>query len=931
MVTRISWWFGLSVASVASAQDAHDSWRSTRTEHYRVHYPVALEPWALDAAAELEGIRSSVAAEVGYAPDVVVDVIVRDPMSEANGFALPLGTGPRMELWATAPDAASVIGHYDRWSRLLVTHEDTHLVHLLRPSRSPLERALSAATGLAPITWKAPRWVIEGYATVVEGRLTPFGRPNGDYRPLVLRSLAAAGRMPTYGELDGSPRFAGGSYAYLIGSAYLEWLERRAGPGSLRSLWARMTSREIRDFEDAFEGVFGDDPTTLYGQFTAELVADAVAVTAARPTSAGRPFAEVGWAVFGPDVAGGTFAYTRLDEHGRARIVVREVAVDDEAVAERAEDLAETLAADPDDVAPVPPRTAPHEEVGTRTRRRPVARAPRLTDDGTVWFPGWYRAFDGRLRYDVWTWEPTTGRERRVTRGADVREIAPAPDGAFAVGVRATGGVFELGEIDPSSGSFTAYAPGEVGVLYGSPDVSPDGAHVAYAVHRGAGWTIEVRAREGGAVTAFELPEGSTATFPRFSDDGSRVLASVGRGGFVEGWSFPTSGGAGQFVADAPGGVIGPVEAEPGRLLFATTTPGGLDLHEHPLGDALVAPGAPASLSVRGPGSTPPPPSRAAVPGGRRYGLGRPESMFTAGGVTGPGGSTGEIGLRIGDLLGRHEILAIGAGGTASNPEGGRLAATLRTRPFDVVVGGFAVGAPAPDLRAGFDVAVRREGWAAGAPMRVGVGFVGDAPTDDLSARRGIVDLDLGVGWRGARSGALFVGLEGHPQLGLDASGTWLRADGAATIRVGRGSALVARYAAGTSGGDPFAVGGLRTSLLPDALQVSQVPFAAFARDSWTGRRHDAVRVALERGASVFYERHRVWDDAPGGAAAAIGVDVAVDLAAQPLVRLPSGRLVAGLACRVETPEDGWLDRPCSDVDRYAAWVGLRWGVTPPR
>jgi hypothetical protein len=115
----------------------------------------------------------------------------------------------------------------------------------------------------------------------------------------------------------------------------------------------------VRDFEDAFEGVFGDDPTTLYGQFTAELVADAVAVTAARPTSAGRPFAGVGWAVFGPDVAGGTFAYTRLDEHGRARIVVREVAVDDEAVAERAEDLAETLAADPDDVAPVPPPDGP--------------------------------------------------------------------------------------------------------------------------------------------------------------------------------------------------------------------------------------------------------------------------------------------------------------------------------------------------------------------------------------------------------------------------------------------------------------------------------------------------------------------------------------------------------------------------------------------
>ena len=37
------------------------------------------------------------------------------------------------------------------------------------------------------------------------------------------------------------------SMAYLLGSAYLEWLEERAGPGSLRNLWARMTARTPRE------------------------------------------------------------------------------------------------------------------------------------------------------------------------------------------------------------------------------------------------------------------------------------------------------------------------------------------------------------------------------------------------------------------------------------------------------------------------------------------------------------------------------------------------------------------------------------------------------------------------------------------------------------------------------------------------------------
>jgi len=61
------------------------------------------------------------------------------------------------------------------------------------------------------------------------------------------------------------------SMAYLLGSAYLEWLEARTGPGSLRNLWSRMTARTPRSFDDAFRGVFGESPADLYDRFRAEL------------------------------------------------------------------------------------------------------------------------------------------------------------------------------------------------------------------------------------------------------------------------------------------------------------------------------------------------------------------------------------------------------------------------------------------------------------------------------------------------------------------------------------------------------------------------------------------------------------------------------------------------------------------------------------
>src|ERR1051325_7871132 len=205
--------------------------RTIETRHFRVHYPREYEEWSMRAASRLESIREAVSKEVGFAPAQVVDVLVMNPIAQPNGAAFPLLESPRMIFFAEPPGPDEQLGAYGHWIDLLAVHEYAHTAHMLRPSRNPLERLLLP---FDPILFRAPRWVLEGYATVIEGRLTGAGRPTSTFRALLLRRWAESGQLPAYGELNSSQSFAGMSMAYLMGSAYLEWLRTRGGRAALR-------------------------------------------------------------------------------------------------------------------------------------------------------------------------------------------------------------------------------------------------------------------------------------------------------------------------------------------------------------------------------------------------------------------------------------------------------------------------------------------------------------------------------------------------------------------------------------------------------------------------------------------------------------------------------------------------------------------------
>ena len=256
-------------------------WRTLRTAHYAIHYPPMLADWAEEVAARVEGIHARVTALVGYENPHTVQLILSDPRQEPNAQAVALMGAPAVHLWRTEPLSDNVHGAtMSSWTELVVTHELTHIHHLTRPGRPPGVWPPGLQFPLGPVNRKAPRWVVEGYATLVEGRVTGSGRPHSPLRAAILRQWALAGKLPAYGELNGGGGFLGGNLAYLVGSAYLEWLEhqRPAQPDCLQRLWKHLASRRGLSFAQAFKATFGFTPLDGYQRFQAETAHDALEV-----------------------------------------------------------------------------------------------------------------------------------------------------------------------------------------------------------------------------------------------------------------------------------------------------------------------------------------------------------------------------------------------------------------------------------------------------------------------------------------------------------------------------------------------------------------------------------------------------------------------------------------------------------------------------
>ena len=252
-------------------------WKTFHTAHYRIHFPATggFEDFAREVAQRIEGMHSLMEPWVGHAYKGPTDVLVLDPVAAANGMTFSYLDRPHLILWRTPPDSEWEIAHGRDWVEELVPHELVHLHHLTLPNRKPsLYQRLQFGPRASAVADKSPGWVKEGYATLLEGRITGMGRPHSAYRAMVLRLMAREGRLPVYKELDK------GQGRYLVSSAFLGWLEQQhvAKEKALPLLWQRLSSPRYKTFAEGFRATFGQGPETAYARFRAELSHDALEV-----------------------------------------------------------------------------------------------------------------------------------------------------------------------------------------------------------------------------------------------------------------------------------------------------------------------------------------------------------------------------------------------------------------------------------------------------------------------------------------------------------------------------------------------------------------------------------------------------------------------------------------------------------------------------
>lgn len=521
------------------------NWMTVRTKYFEVHYPAPMAEWALDLVSRIDAVHDAVSAVVGYAPHRRITVIVEDPVSQSNGFANSPLADPLIVFWPTPPDPGGMLGVYRDWPELLAVHEYAHIAHLSRPTRNPRERRFWRFLPLrvGPIALRTPRWAVEGYATYVEGRLTGSGRPHGAARASYLREWALEGKLPTYEQLSSASDFAGGAMAYLVGSAFLEWLVGQRGDSSLISVWRRLSARQPRTFVQAFAGVYGAPPDELYGRFTVELTRRALAVRdtlGAAGLDTGTLVQRRRWSTGEPAVsANGRHIAVELPTRTLPGplVVWRTVERVDTTRDRRARER--LLALDPQDVLAIPGDPRPKTPVATL---RPSAgrpfHSPRFYPDTSRLLVAHDDPLgDGAYRSDLYEWNYRDGGLRRITRGASIHDADPLPDGRSAIGVRCENGLCDLVRVDLQTGTVVMLRKATPSSPFYRPRVSPDGRMAVVAVQRNGRWRlaivpVEATATDGDTDLTFVDPDDNANRYDAsFLPGGQRIVCVSDAGG----------------------------------------------------------------------------------------------------------------------------------------------------------------------------------------------------------------------------------------------------------------------------------------------------------------------------------------------------------------------------------------------------------------
>ena len=579
--------FVLVTAYPAAALDPRFVWETLETPHFQVHYHQGMYWYAQKAARAAELSHQRLVPLLDHVPEERTHIVVQDDTDFANGNASPVLYN-LIHAYAAPPDSRSTLADFDDPVYELISHEYTHILHL--DTVFGLPAAVNDVFGKLWITnGGQPRWFIEGIATFAESEVSGAGRVRSSEEDMVVRAEVLEGKLPRIDTLSNLPlAWPRGFGQYTVGSRFLSFIQAQYGLGALRDLSHDFGSRAVPfALNFSAERVLGRTYLQLYDEFAAHELDRALRMQAqvrAEGETPIEPLTRLGEWVrtprWSPD--GTTLYYTNA---GPDR-------------------LPEIRALRPG------PCCGPAEAMSDPVRPGDRHLATLWSDGGDATLAV---APDGKVVYareevyqefeivqDLYSVDPASGDERRLSRGLRARTPDVAGDGAVAFVWRRPGGRTAIAELAAQGPRILFEDPG--GDPVDSPRFSPDGCRVAFLQHRDGGWDVRIVERSSLAVTDV-THDRALDRDPAWTRDGRWLLFSSDRTGIYN--LFAWRPGEVRQVTNV---VLGAFEPEPSpdgtQLALVTYSGRGYDVGRIPLDPASWRPATDASVAAERPPAT---------------------------------------------------------------------------------------------------------------------------------------------------------------------------------------------------------------------------------------------------------------------------------------------------------------------------------------
>ncbi|PRP92653.1 translocation protein TolB [Enhygromyxa salina] len=532
--------------------------RTITTEHFVIHYHVGEEEVADRAAMLAERAYERLTLGLAHAPSLRTHIVITDTTDSSNGFANAVPY-PRIRLFAAAPGSMSVLGSYDDWLDILVTHEFVHVVHI--DTVHGVTRLLNAILGfgtagkvLGPNIVQ-PRWIIEGLATMYESDLGAQGRYRSALFNMFMRMAVLEGRFQRVDQINSDARvFPYGSSVYLYGLHIMHYIGMHYGKDKLAELSHVYGSRLVPwGINRALKDVIGVDFDQVYEEFQTDLehrfFAEARQIRARGlrqgrrltfTVSAGASGAHTRYPVWAPDDRHIYF----FDDTGHKQSGIRRISAEGSRIREGM-------------------------GMGNQGQSPDIERVIDIEDNGRPSFIGpnedqivfdMVGIHDLRYRWsDLYRWKGPDRRGReQLTFGLRARSPDVSPDGRRVAFVRNDTGQTRIGLLALDTLEVEELAPLDNWQQVYDPDWHPDGTKIAYSAWRDGGlrdiyvYDLETETHE--RITADRAQDNS----PEWSPDGRWLLFSSDRSGVYNIHAYDTQTKKVWQVSNVLGGAFEP-------------------------------------------------------------------------------------------------------------------------------------------------------------------------------------------------------------------------------------------------------------------------------------------------------------------------------------------------------------------------------------